>query len=186
MLDLMSRLGSGITRKVLFKAPTDVFRRVSPGNERLSLAFGVIAFLAWECSRPLSATAARGTDVFIWNNRGIDRTVDESPRADGRPIPSVRAIPVLPLLRALLLGKPRPTTTNAAAGRHFGPACRELGFLGDCRRNPVARRGLVRLRTRQVPANPSTLPDSAAAPPARWRQLPATMTGSPPYPTGKR
>jgi hypothetical protein len=101
---------------------------------------------------------------YVANNRGIDRMADERSRSDGRPIPSARAIPVLPLLGGLLLGRPR-TKTAAAAGRRFGPACRELGVLGDRRRNPFTRRGLVRLRTRQVPAYPSNLPDSAAATP---------------------
>jgi hypothetical protein len=100
---------------------------------------------------------------YVANKRGIERTADDSPRADGRPIPSVRAIRVLPLRGALLLERPRPTTTAAAAGRRFGPACRELGVLGDRQRNPLTRRGLVRLRTGQVPAYPSNHPDSAAA-----------------------
>jgi hypothetical protein len=104
---------------------------------------------------------------YAANNREIDRTADDGPRADGRTIPSVRAILVLPLLGALLLGQPRPNTAAAVAGRRFGPACRELGVLGDRRRNPLTRRGLVRLGTGQLPAYPSNLPDSAAAPPAR-------------------
>ncbi len=99
---------------------------------------------------------------YVANNRGIERTADDSARADGRPIPSVRAILVLPLLGALLLERPRPTTA-AAAGRRFGPARRELGVLGDRQRNPITRRGRVRPGTGQVPAYPSNLPDSAAA-----------------------
>ena len=104
---------------------------------------------------------------YAANNREIDRTADDGPRADRRPIPSVWAVRVLPLLGALLLERrPGPNnTTAAAAGRRFGPACRELGVLGDRRRNPLTRRGLVRLGTRRVPTYPSNLPDSAAASP---------------------
>ena len=75
----------------------------------------------------------------------------------------MRAVPMLPLLRGLLLEQTRPTT-GAAASRPFGPACRKLGVLGDRRRNPLTWRGLVRLRSRQAQAYPSNLPDSATAP----------------------
>lgn len=140
-----------------------MFQRVGSGNERLSLAYGLIACFAWGV---LAIVGHGGTRYrrYVANNRGIDRPVDDRPRADGRSIPSVRSIPVLPLLGPLLHGYPRPTTA-AAAGRPFGPACGELGVLGDRRRNPLTRRGLVRLRTGQVPAYSSNLPDSAAAPP---------------------
>ena len=141
-----------------------MFQRVGSGNERLSLAYGLIACLAWGVLAPSSAMAACGTDVTSRTTAGsTERLMIALARTDGR-VPSVRAIPVLPLLGALLLGQTRPTTA-AAAGRRFGPACRELGVLDDRRRNPLTRRGLVRLRTGQVPAYPSNLPDSAPAPP---------------------
>ena len=115
------------------------------------------------CARAIVGHGGTQYRPYVANNRGIDRTADDGPRADGRTISSVRAIRVLPLLGDLLLGQSLPTTA-ADAGRRFGPTCRELGVPGDRRRNPLTRRGLVRLRTGQLPAYPSNLPDSAAAP----------------------
>jgi hypothetical protein len=59
----MSRFRSADNAKGTFVAATDVFQRVGSGDERLSLAYGLIACFAWGMLAPSSAMAVQVTDV---------------------------------------------------------------------------------------------------------------------------
>ena len=85
-----------------------MFQRVGSGNERLSLAYGLLACLAWGALAPSSAMAARGTDVTSRTSAGsTERQEIALARTDVR-FPPRGPFPCCPCSGACCSGKPAP------------------------------------------------------------------------------
>ena len=159
----MSRFRLADNAKGTFLSTTDVFQRVGSGNERLSLAYGLIACLAWGVLAPSSAMAACGSYVTSRTTAG---STERLMKALARPdvgFPPCGPFACCPC-SGLAARKSRPTPPPPLPAAVSAPHVESWAFLHR-RRNPLTQRGLVQPRTGQVPAYPSNLPDSAPAPP---------------------
>jgi hypothetical protein len=113
-----------------------VFQRVGSGNERLSLAYGLIACLASGVLAPSSAMAARCTDVTSRTTaESLERLMIALARTDAR-FPRCGPFACCPCSGPCCSGDPAPTPPQPLPAAVSAPRVESWAFLATADATP--------------------------------------------------